>query len=236
MSKVIVIAGAGPGNGAALARRFGAEGYAVGLLSRSAEFLKAQQQTLGAEGIKALGLGVDITDSSQVKQAIAQIERDLGKVTVLIQNASLMYRGPFLEMAEENFRNVFNVSIMGMVHCCQAVLPTMVEQGVGSIIVIGATGSLRGSSGFAPFAVGKFGQRALAQSLAREYSPKGIHVAHVIIDGPISNPRTLGRLPGKSRAEFLEADHIAEAVWHIAGQRPSAWTHELDLRPFGENF
>lgn len=234
--KVIAIAGAGPGNGAALARRFAREGYAVALLARSATFLDSLAEEIARHGGKALSLPVDLTSAAQVADAFGAIEDTLGDVTVLVQNAALMHRGPFLELDPSQFEEVFRLSVMGMVNCCRAALPGMQLRRRGNVVVVGATGSLRGSPDFAPFAVGKFGQRALAQSLAREFGPQGIHVSHVVIDGAISNERTLHRMPGKDPGEFLNPDHIAEAIWHLVQQPASAWTHELDLRPFGEKF
>jgi NADP-dependent 3-hydroxy acid dehydrogenase YdfG len=235
-AKVAAIAGAGPGNGAAIARRLGREGYGLALLARSADYLAQLGAELRSQGTPALECPVDLADLDEVTQTFRKIRDTLGVPDVLVQNAAPMERGPFLEVPPERFEKVFRVSVMGMVHCCRAVLPDMVAQGRGTVIVVGATGALRGAAGFAPFAVGKFGQRALAQALAREFGPRGVHVAHIIIDGVIETPVTRRWLPEQDASFFLQPEHIAETIWHVIGQPPSAWSHEIDLRPFGEKF
>jgi NADP-dependent 3-hydroxy acid dehydrogenase YdfG len=234
--KVAAIAGAGPGNGAAIARRLAREGYRLALLARSADYLAQLAGELRAQGARIQECPVDLADLDDVAEAFRKIRGELGQPDVLVQNAAPMERGPFLEVPPERFEKVFRVSVMGMVHCCRAVLPDMVAQGSGAVIVVGATGALRGSAGFAPFAVGKFGQRALAQALAREFGPRGVHVAHVIIDGVIETPTTRRWLPEQDASFFLQPEHIAETIWHLIEQPRSAWTHEIDLRPFGEKF
>jgi NADP-dependent 3-hydroxy acid dehydrogenase YdfG len=233
---VAVVAGAGPGNGAAIARRLAREGYAVALLARSRDYLSQLGGELREAGHHALECVAELGEAEEVNQAFSRIRDRLGAPEVLVQNAALMERGSFLDVAPERFEKAFRVAVMGMVHCCRAVLPDMVSQGRGSVIVIGATGALRGSAGFAPFAVSKFGQRALAQALAREFGPRGVHVAHVIVDGVIETPLTRRWFPEQDPAFFLQPEHIAETVWHLIGQPRSAWTHEIDLRPFGEKF
>jgi len=237
MTPVTVIAGAGPGNGRALARRFAQGGEAVALLARSPEALSALAVEIEGLGGRALAVPVDLSDADAVGAAFARVQRELGPVTTLIQNAAGGFgRGPFLELPLETFRDTLAVTVLGTVYCCRAVLPAMAQQGQGNIVVIGATGSLRGGAGFSAFAVGKAGQRMLAQSLAREFGPQGVHVAHVVIDGVVDNPRSRARLPEQPASFFLRPQDIAEAVWHLTRQPRSAWTHELDLRPFGEKF
>lgn len=236
MGKVAVVAGAGPGNGAAISRRLAQEGYDLALLARSGGYLAQLAAELRGVGVCALDCAVDLSDAHDAERAFARVQAELGVADVLVQNAATMVRGPFLELEPGQFETAFRVAVMGMVHCCRAVLPGMASRGQGAVIVIGATGAMRGAEGFAPFAVSKFGQRALAQSLAREFGPQGVHVAHVIIDGVIESARARGWFPGKESSFFLQPEHIAEAVWHLISQRPSAWTHEIDLRPFGERF
>jgi len=236
MGKVAVMAGAGPGNGAAISRRLAQQGYDVALLARSGGYLAQLAQELRGAGTRAIECPVDLGDADDVARAFHRVRAELGVPDVLVQNAAVMVRGPFLELEPGQFETAFRVSVMGMVHCCRAVLADMVARGGGSVILIGATGAMRGAAGFAPFAVGKFGQRALAQALAREFGPKGVHVAHVIIDGVIESERTRQWFPDKEASFFLQPEHIAEAVWHLISQRPSAWSHEIDLRPFGERF
>ncbi len=236
MSNVTAIAGVGPGNGAHFARRFARGGHAVALVARSGAYLEKVAREITDEGGKALALPTDITDPASVKEAFGKIRSELGEVANLIQNAALMANGPFLSVPPEKFEQVFQVSVMGMVHCCREVLEGMVRLGRGNIVLIGATAAFRGGNGFSAFAVGKFGQRALAQSLAREYGPQGVHVSHVNIDGVIDSDRARERMPDKPSSFYLHPEDIAEAVWNLAAQPPSSWSHDIDLRPFGEKF
>jgi NAD(P)-dependent dehydrogenase (short-subunit alcohol dehydrogenase family) len=236
MNDVVVIAGAGPGNGAAFARRFAQGSYPVALLARTERTVQALADELRAGGGTALGLAVDLTDPDAVAHAFRRIRRELGAVGMLIQNAAFMVRGAFLDVPPDAFRQGFELNVMSTVHCCRESLPEMVARGGGVVVLIGATGSLRGGAGFAAFAAGKFGLRALGQSLAREFGPQGVHVAHVVIDGVIDNPRSRARLPVQPEASFLQPAHIAETVWHLVHQPRSAWSHEVDLRPFAEKW
>ncbi len=236
MAPVTVIAGVGPGNGAAYAHRFAREGHAVALLARSEDYITKLATAVRSAGGTALGLPVDLASQRAVGEAFARIRQELGPPDVLLQNAAGGPRGPFLELEPAAIEAGFAISVMGMVYCCREVLPHMVQQGSGAVILSGATAALRGSANFGGFAINKFGQRALAQSLAREFGPQGIHVAHVNIDGVIATPRNLERLADKPREFFLDPEDIADAVWHLARQPRSAWSQEIDLRPFGEKF
>ncbi len=236
MSNVTVIAGVGPGNGAAFARRFAQGGHAVALLARGGDYVQALAAELRTSGAAAAGVAVDLADEGAVQRAFARVRAELGEVDVLIQNAAAGPRGPFLELAPQAFRNAFEVSVMGMVHCAREVLPAMLRRGSGAIVLSGATAGMRGSARFAGFAVAKFGQRALAQSLAREFGPQGVHVVHVNIDGVIATPRNVKALADKPADFFLQPADIAEAYWNLVQQPRSAWSQEIDLRPFGERF
>ena len=236
MARVAVMAGAGPGNGAAISRRLIREGYAVAVLARSQPYVDELAAVLGEMGGSVLPIATDLGDESAVAGAFRRIREELGDPEVLIQNAAPMVNAPFLELSPAQFEMAFRVAVLGMVYCCREVLGHMEKQGHGTIIVIGATAAMRGSGGFAPFAVGKFGQRALGQSLAREFGPTGIHVAHVVIDGVIETPSTRKWFPDKDPTFFLQPDDIADAVWHVITQPRSAWSQEIDLRPFGERF
>lgn len=236
MPEVTVVAGAGIGNGASISRRFAREGHAVALLARSRDVLDGIVKEIEGSGGKALGIATDLADPASVKAAFEQVRTELGAVTTLVQNGAIMIRGGFLELDPAAFETSFQVAVMGMVHCCREVLGEMESAGRGNVVLIGATGAMRGSGGFAPFAVGKFGQRALAQSLAREFGPKGIHVSHVVIDGVIAMERTRAMFPDAGPDFFLQPDDIAETVWNLVQQPRSAWSHEVDVRPFGERF
>lgn len=236
MSNVTAICGIGPGNGAHLARRFAEGGQAIALMARSTEISEQLASEIGAAGGKALVVSMDVADPASVAAGFAKVRGELGEVDTLIQNAAMGHRGPFMEIAPEDFNNGLQVSVMGTVYCCREVLPGMEKAGRGNIIIVGATAAFRGGNGFSAFAVSKFGQRALSQSIAREYGPKGVHVAHVNIDGVIDNPRSRGRMQDKPDEFFLQPADIAAAVWYLVQQPRSAWTQELDLRPHVEKW
>jgi NAD(P)-dependent dehydrogenase (short-subunit alcohol dehydrogenase family) len=231
-----VVAGVGPGTGAALARAFAKEGYAVGLLSRRRESSKPVEEEIRARGGSALSVQADVTDRRSVQASVAQIRQSLGAVTALAHNASGYGRAEFLQMDPEQVRQSFEANVMGAVYLAQAVIPDMLKAGHGFISLTGATAALRGRAGFAPLAIGKAGLRMLGQSLAREFHPKGIHVVHIIVDGQIDTPRLRAREPNKPNDTVITPSAIADAVMACLRQPRTAWSHEIDLRPFTETF
>lgn len=231
-----IIAGVGPGTGAALSRAFAHEGYALGLLSRHRESSEPVAEEIRARGGKALPIETDVADRRSVQAAVAQVRRTLGPVTVLAHNASGYGRGEFLQMDPDQIRQSFEANVMGAVHLAQAVIPDMLKAGHGFISLTGATAALRGKAGFAPLAIGKAGLRMFGQSLAREFHPKGIHVVHIIVDGQIDTPRLRSREPNRSRDTVIPPGAIAEAVVSCLRQPRTAWSQEIDLRPCLETF
>ena len=231
-----IVAGVGPGTGAALARAFAKEGYAMGLLSRRSESSEPVAEEIRAAGGKALAVQADVTDRRSVQAAVAQIRQSLGTVTALAHNASGYGRADFLQMDPDQIRQSFDANVMGAVHLAQAVIPDMLKAGHGFISLTGATAALRGRAGFAPLAIGKAGLRMLGQSLAREFHPKGIHVIHVIVDGQIDTPRLRSREPDRAGDTVIPPGAIADAVISCLRQPRTAWSHEIDLRPFLETF
>ncbi|NET34346.1 MAG: SDR family NAD(P)-dependent oxidoreductase [Cyanothece sp. SIO1E1] len=233
MSKpVCVIIGVGPGNGAAFAKKFSNEGYSVALLARNGDYLA----TLESEISNTKGYIYDVTVTSHADAVFEQIRSDLGPVSVLIYNAGA---GAFRNIDNatlEEMESAWRVNVQGCFVATKQVLPDMRAAGQGNIVVIGATASLKGSAGFAPFASAKAAQRSLAQSMARHLYPEGIHVAYLIIDGVINLPRTRQAMPDKPDDFFLNPDHIAESVFFLTQQPKSAWSFEIDLRPFGERW
>ena len=234
MSKpVCVVIGAGPGNGAAFGRKFVDAGYRVALLARSAD----KVQTMAAElGDDARGYGYDAVDAAAADAVFSRIVEELGPVDTLVYNAG---SGSFKSIDEatiDDFENGWRTNTLGCVIAAKKVIPGMREAGGGNIVIIGATASLRGGARAAPFASAKAAQRSLAQSLARQLGPDGIHVSYVIIDGVIDLERTRARMPDKPDDFFLQPDHIANAVHFLVSQPRSAWTFELDVRPFGERW
>lgn len=233
MSKpVCAVVGVGPGNGSAIARRFAAQGYAVALLARHGDRLADLEREL--DGARAYSC--DATDAGQVKETFARIEREMGPVNVLVHNAGSGHFKNFDDTTPADFEADWKINALGLLLTGQAVVPQMRRQGCGAIVVIGATASLTGNAGFAPFAAAKSAQRSLAQSMARHLDPEGIHVAYVIIDAVVDLPRTREMMPDKPDDFFAKPEHIAETVWFLSQQPKSAWTFELDLRPFGEKW
>lgn len=232
MSKpVCAIVGIGPGNGQAFARRFGAAGYALALLSRTTGFASE----LAAEIGDAKAYACDVSDAAEVANVLSRAARELGDVDTLIYNAGAGVFGTFDEVDDAGFELCWRVNVMGLLACTRAVIGPMQKRGRGNIIISGATASLRGKPMTAAFAAAKAGQRSLAQSLARQLGPEGIHVALVIIDGVIDLPRTRERFD-KPDAFFLRPEDIATTVFHLATQPKSAWSFEVDVRPFAENW
>jgi len=231
-----VVAGVGPGLGAALARAFASQGLAVALLSRRRESSEPVAEDIRSRRGEALVIPTDVTDRQSVQQAIEQVRARLGPVTLLAHNASGYGRGSLLELDSDLIRQSFEVNVMAAVHLIQGVLPDMLNAGHGFISLTGATAALRGRAGFAPLAIGKSALRMLGQSLAREFHPKGIHVLHVIIDGQIDTPKLRAREPERSSETMISPDAIANAVLHVFRQPRTAWTQELDIRPAVETF
>lgn len=234
--KVAVILGVGPGLGSAVARRFAHEGFAVGMMARSEESLSATQEEVESAGGQTLAVRADATDAGSVTSAFEEVRRSLGDPEVFVYNAGAFRMGGVLEVSPEDFDDCFRANCSGAFYGAQQVLPAMVEKGRGTILLTGATASMRGSANFAALATGKFGLRALAQSMAREFGPQGIHVAHVIIDGQINTPRVREMSPDREEHTMLSPDAIAETYWRLHTQDPTAWTLETDLRPAVESF
>lgn len=229
---VCVIPGAGPGNGAALARRFAQAGYAVAMLARSKERLEEL-----AEGIDgAHAYGCDVGDPQDVTRVFKHIRAELGPVSALLYNAGSGQWGTVDQTTPETLEAAWRVNTLGLLACVRESLGDMREAGSGSIVVTGATASLRGGASFTAFASAKAAQRSLAQSMARQLWPEGIHVALAIVDGVVDTPRTREMLPDKPEDFFLQPGDIAESIYFLTQQPRSAWTFELDLRPYGETW
>jgi len=236
---LVVGVGATQGLGAAIARRFGREGFSVLIAGRNAEKLQATEQALRAEGVTVRAVVGDASKAEDARGFVAEAQ-SLGPLTIAVHNAGSNRPSPFLKLTEAEFQGHWREHALGGFQLAQAALPVLLEQGGGSLIFTGASGSLRGKANFAPFAAAKAALRNLAQSVAREFGPQGIHVGHVVIDGGIEGERLLSRLPGlkdqRGPDGLLDIDAIAEAYWVLHHQHRSAWTLELDLRPWAEQF
>jgi NAD(P)-dependent dehydrogenase (short-subunit alcohol dehydrogenase family) len=228
-NNTVLIVGAGAGLSASLARKFAAEDFKVALAARDTGKLAGLASETGARTYSC-----DVESPEQVAALFNAVNADLGDPAVIVYNPSFRVRGPFVEIDAEKVRTALMVSCYGGFLVGQEAAKRMLQAGSGSILFTGASASVKGYVHSASFAMGKFGLRGLAQSMARELSPKNIHVAHFIIDGGI-------RGPGKTKQDdpddkMLCPDAIADTYWHIHSQDRSAWTWEVELRPFGENF
>jgi len=230
------VLGIGPALGASLARRFAREGYAVALMARRAEEVDPVAAEIAVAGGVALPVTADATRVDSVAEAFRRTRAELGAPEVFIYNAGAFEMGGILEISPEKFEETWKANCMGAFLGAREVLPGMLERGGGTVLLTGATAALRGSARFSCLAVGKFGLRALAQSMARELGPRGIHVAHVVIDGQIDTPRLRSMQPDRDARTLLSPDAIANEYWNLHAQDPTAWTLELDLRPAVEKF
>jgi NAD(P)-dependent dehydrogenase (short-subunit alcohol dehydrogenase family) len=229
---VCVVVGVGPGTGAAVARRFAAADHSVALLARSTQTSNALARELPDSRVYAC----DATDAVSVGRTVLAIERDQGPISVVAYNAGYGTWGTIETVPPEALEDAFRVNTIGLMHVTQAVLPGMLERGTGSIIVTGATASRRGGAKTAGFSPAKAAQRTLCESMARHLWPKGIHVALIIVDGVIDIPGQRSMMSSKPDSFFVQPDAIATTVHHLATQPRSAWSFEVEARPFAENW
>lgn len=230
--KICVITGVGPGTGSALARRFTKGGYRVALIARNEQRLRDLEAEL--EGAK--GYRCDVSDPKQVENTVDAIERDLGAPSTLIHNAVGGAFGSFLEIDPQVLNQNFQVNAMGLLYLARRLAPAMVQAGEGAILVTGNTSATRGRPNFAGFAPTKAAQRILAEAMARELGPKGVHVAYMVIDAVIDVPWARERFKEKPEDFFIKSTAIAEELWHVAHQDRSAWSFNVEARPFGEKW
>jgi NAD(P)-dependent dehydrogenase (short-subunit alcohol dehydrogenase family) len=238
MTKAVLVVGAGEATGGAIARRFAREGFVACVTRRNAEKLQPLVARIEAEGGRARAFGSDARREAQVAELVGTIEREIGPIEVCVFNVGGNVRFPVRELTERVYRKVWEMGALAGFLVGREAARVMAPRKRGTILFTGATASLRGGKGFAAFAGAKHALRALAQSLARELGPEGIHVAHVVIDGAIDTQFIREMFPEryalKEKAGILDPEAIAEAYWQLHLQPKSAWTHELDLRPWIE--
>ncbi|WP_397452347.1 SDR family NAD(P)-dependent oxidoreductase [Pseudomonas sp. NA-150] len=231
--------GAVSGLGAALARRFAREGYLVAVSGRSLNKLQAVVEDIQAAGGRAVAVLADSGIEAEVIEASQQVNR-LGPLKVAIFNVGNAVAAPTLELSGELFEQTWRASTLGGFLFGREATRALLNNGGGSLLLTGATASLRGKPPFAAFAAAKAGLRSLSQSFAREFGPQNVHVAHVVIDGGIDGERLRSRAPERleqlGEDGSLRLEDIADAYWYLHTQPRSAWTQELDLRPFKEAF
>ncbi len=236
---LVVGVGASYGLGAAIARRFAAGGFPVVIAGRNAAKLEATAAEMGASGFKVTVAVGDASKAADVKGFVAAAER-VAPLAIAVHNAGGNRPVPFLKTEESLFETFWREHALGGFQLAQAALPVLVGHGRGSLFFTGASGSLRGKQNFAAFAAAKAALRATAQSVAREFGPQNIHVAHVVVDGMIEGERLLSLIPQAKEQKgpdgMLNIAAIADAYWMLHHQHRSAWTQELDLRPWGESY
>jgi NAD(P)-dependent dehydrogenase (short-subunit alcohol dehydrogenase family) len=238
-SVLVVGVGASQGLGAAIARRFAEGGYPVAIAGRNEAKLSETHAQLRASGARVSAVVGDGSLAADARRFVEAAEA-LAPLALAVHNAGSNRPAPFLKLTEAEFESHWREHALGGFQLAQAALPALLANGGGSLIFTGASGSLRGKARFAPFAAAKAALRATAQSLAREFGPQGVHVGHVIIDGGIAGERLLTRAPQLAAERgpdgMLGLAAIADAYWVLHHQPRSAWTLELDLRPWSETF
>lgn len=227
-----VITGVGPGTGAALVRRFQQGGYRVAMLARQAERLQA----LAQENADAFAVPCDVSDAAALAAALGHIGQVAGAPQVVVHNAVGGAFGNFLAIEPGVLNTNFQVNVMALLHLARWAAPQMQAAGAGAILVTGNTASQRGRANFAGFAPTKAAQRILAEAMARELGPQGIHVAYLLIDAVIDVPWARRRYPDQPDDFFIRPADIADELWHVAHQPRSAWSFLTELRPFGERW
>jgi NAD(P)-dependent dehydrogenase (short-subunit alcohol dehydrogenase family) len=230
--RILLLTGVAEGLGADLAETFARAGHDVVGVARTSKSTEHLTRRVEQAGGRYTHLACDITQAADVATAI---EPHAGRADVLIHNAHVLDIKQFAQTTADDFEQAWRVTCLGAMISAQSVVPHMAARMQGTIILTGATAGLRGAANFSAFASAKFALRGLAQSLAREYGPKGVHVAHVVLDGLIDAPQTDRRF-GSASARRIDGSAIAQAYLALAAQPASAWTHEMDLRPFSEPF
>ncbi|WP_158901936.1 SDR family oxidoreductase [Burkholderia sp. L27(2015)] len=238
--KVALIIGAGDALGSAIARRFAREGYIACVVRRDVEKLAPLVAAIEAEGGKAIAYGADARKEEQVKALYATIEKDVGPIEVMVFNIGANVQFSITETSAQKYFKVWEMGCMSGFLAGREAAKFMLTRGHGTILFTGATASTRGAANFAAFAGAKHGLRALAQSMARELGPQGIHVAHIVIDGAIDTEFIKNLFPERYKLKevdgILNPAHIAENYWHLHRQPRTAWTFEMDLRPYLEQW
>lgn len=240
---VILVLGAGAGIGGHVAARFAREGYHAVLARRSdEEGLARMVAAIEAAGGSATGRLINAVEDGAIEELVETVERDIGPIEVCLFNLGAQIGNrPFFETSHKAFEQGWRMTTFALFRLGQALLPAMVERGRGTLLVTSATSAMRGNAGQHSHAAAIGGRRLLCQTLNAEFAPKGTHVAHIVVDGPVDAPDTLGKLLGdrfeaykasKGEDGVLDPAAIAETYWHLAQQPRNAWTFEMDLRPW----
>lgn len=238
--KVVLVIGAGDATGGAIARRFAREGYVACVTRRSADKLQPLVDAIRAEGGEAHGFASDARKEEAVIELVETIERDIGPIEAFVFNIGANVPCSILEETARKYFKIWEMACFSGFLTGREVAKRMVKRQRGTLLFTGATAGLRGASGFAAFAGAKHGIRALAQSMARELGPMGLHVAHVVVDGAIDTEFIRETFPERYKLKdqdgILDPEHIADSYWYLHSQPRDAWTFELDLRPWIERW
>jgi NAD(P)-dependent dehydrogenase (short-subunit alcohol dehydrogenase family) len=229
---IAIVTGVGPGTGSAIVRRFSKGGCRVIALARSPDLVRALERELS----DTHAMICDVSSESQVAKTAAEIRELHGSPNILVHNAVGGGWGTFLEIDPQMLEANFRVNVMGLLYLAREVAPAMIEAGRGTILVTGNTSATRGKANFSGFAPTKAAQRILAESIARDLGPRGIHVGYLLIDAVIDTPRMRKRFPESSSEFFIMPSSIADELWHLHNQERSAWSFLTELRPFAERW
>ncbi|RZH66491.1 SDR family NAD(P)-dependent oxidoreductase [Natrinema altunense] len=230
MSRVVVVAGVGPGLSASVVREFADHGWSVGLLARTADTIDSLALEIEDDGIAALPVQADVTDPGDVTRAFEEIRTELGAVDVLVNHAAAVYAGGVSDITAAQFEEMWRGCVFGAFLCTRAVVPNMRDRNDGTIIFTGADAGTRARGDAVGFSSAKFAVRGLAQGMAKELGPDGIHVAHVVLHGGMETPRTRRAMPDIDHSSLLDPDDIATTYRHLARQSPRSRTTEVDIR------
>ena len=229
---VCAVVGVGPGNGEALARRFSGDGYAVALMARRGDLTSR----LAAELPETRAYVCDVADAASVEAAFNQARSELGDVDVLVFDAGAGVWGTIEEVSAEDFERSWRVNSLGLFLSAKKVIPAMRARGKGAIVIVGATASRRGVAGTAAFAPAKMAQKGLAEAMARHLMPAGIHVALIVVDGIVRSPAARARLPDRPEDAFIAPAALADIAANLVRQDRSAWSFEVEARPYAERW
>jgi NAD(P)-dependent dehydrogenase (short-subunit alcohol dehydrogenase family) len=231
-TSVCAVVGVGPGNGASFARRFASEGHRVALLARTTDYSRKLAEQLPG----AVAYPCDVSQASSIAQAFGEIRRQQGEIDIVVYNAGSGVWGTVDDVGAADFEAAWRVNALGALLVSKEVTPAMKAKGRGSFVFVGATASRRGAAKTAAFASAKAAQRSLAESMARHLWPAGIHVALIVVDGVIDLPRTRQMMANKPDSFFIQPDDVADIAFRLTRQKPSAWSFEVEARPFGETW
>ena len=232
MAKIALVTGAGRGIGRDIAQRLAREGYACGLIARTQSQLEETADLIRKAGGKALVTPTDVSKREQVLVAVERVEKELGPISVLINNAGAYLRKPLLEITEEDFDFQLKVNAYGPFFCTQAVVGKMADRGGGTVIFVLGSETRGGPAQYSAYNASKLAQRAIAESVAYEFMHLGVHAASLDVDGAVDSPRVREAMPNTDPSHFVAPEAVCNEIVHLINQPKSSWTFQVDLRSF----